>query len=115
MVEETNCDAIMIGRAAATNPWIFRQIAQLAAGAAPVPATDADRYHMIRDYYRLLVEEGHPEATGKMKQLAQYFTHGVRNGAHLRRAIHQSRSAPEILACVDEFFASTLATVRLEG
>ncbi len=28
MVRETNCDAVMIGRAASSNPWIFRQIEQ---------------------------------------------------------------------------------------
>ena len=31
MSQETNCDAVMIGRAAATNPWIFSQMAQYAS------------------------------------------------------------------------------------
>lgn len=104
MIAETGCDGIMVGRAAATNPWIFRQIVQLQAGEPVQQPTEADRYQMIRDYYRMLIEEEHPEAVGKMKQFAGYFTHGVRNGAVLRRAIHDSRTSQEILARVEEFF-----------
>jgi tRNA-dihydrouridine synthase B len=63
MVDATNCDAIMIGRAAPANPWIFRQIAQYTAskestgvGTYDVP-TDQDRYRMIRTYFSMLVDE----------------------------------------------------------
>jgi tRNA-dihydrouridine synthase B len=63
MVEATGCDAVMIGRAAPANPWIFRQIAQYTAskdatgvGRYDVP-TDLDRYRMIRTYFEMLVEE----------------------------------------------------------
>jgi nifR3 family TIM-barrel protein len=69
MVEATRCDAVMIGRAAPANPWIFRQIAQYTATKQATGAgvydrpTDLDRYRMIRDYFeRLLHEiEEHPE------------------------------------------------------
>jgi nifR3 family TIM-barrel protein len=68
MVAATHCDAVMIGRAAPGNPWIFRQIAeytasQLATGVGTYTRpTDADRYRMIRDYFdRLMAEvEEHP-------------------------------------------------------
>jgi tRNA-dihydrouridine synthase B len=63
MVDVTHCDAVMIGRAAPSNPWIFRQIAQYTAskeatgvGTYDQP-TDQDRYRMIRDYFGMLVEE----------------------------------------------------------
>ena len=63
MVEATGCDAVMIGRAAPSNPWIFRQIAQytaskeaLGVGSYDIP-TDLDRYRMIRDYFSMLVHE----------------------------------------------------------
>jgi hypothetical protein len=44
-----------------------------------------------------------------MKQFACYFTHGVRNGAELRRNVHTSRTPAEILDRVDTFFAQTVA------
>ncbi len=63
MVDATSCDAVMIGRAAPANPWIFRQIAQYTAskeatgvGTYDIP-TDRDRYRMIRTYFQMLVDE----------------------------------------------------------
>ena len=106
MVGETNCDAVMIGRAASSNPWIFRQISQyLETGAYDEP-TQYDRYQMMRDYYAMLVEHNERDTVGKMKQFATYFTHGVRHGAKLRAAIYHAQEALAILTLVDEFFQS---------
>jgi hypothetical protein len=60
---------------------------------------------MIRTYFQMLIEEEMPGAEGKMKQFVSWFTHGVANGAGLRKAVYESRSGAEILARVDEFFA----------
>src|SRR3984893_9124911 len=63
MVDVTHCDAVMIGRAAPSNPWIFRQIAQYTASKEAIGVgtydqpTDQDRYRMIRDYFGILVHE----------------------------------------------------------
>jgi len=165
MVTQTGCDAVMIGRSAPSNPWIFRQIEQYCAAmrdasgnghvgtAAPgcpveqsstgfdadselngqksglrpdgqpraaVPTSsllgshlydqpsEADRYQMIRTYFQMLIEEELPDAVGKMKQFASWFTHGVPGGAGLRKAIYESKSAPEILARVEDFFEARL-------
>jgi tRNA-dihydrouridine synthase B len=178
MVTQTGCDAVMIGRTAPSNPWIFRQIQQycaglesrtnwgghdfsraanagpfdsaLAAGAGvradqPIPSgaraqdslaangttevvpfpfarasrfalgqelydepSEADRYQMIRTYFRMLIEEELPDAVGKMKQFASWFTHGVPGGAGLRKAIYESKNAGEILSRVEEFFEARL-------
>ncbi len=51
MVAETGCDAVMIGRAAASNPWIFRQIAEHTATGTYTVASREDRYQMIRRYF----------------------------------------------------------------
>jgi nifR3 family TIM-barrel protein len=104
MVAQTHCDAVMIGRAASSNPWIFRQIEQyLATGTYDQP-NDGDRYEMMRTYYAMLIERDEPDSVGKMKQFATYFTHGVRHGAQLRAAIYHVHEAPRILELVDEFF-----------
>jgi tRNA-dihydrouridine synthase B len=146
MVTRTGCDAVMIGRTAPSNPWIFRQIQQYCAaisdagnGAADAPVrravssgersegsspeqdvrgstkscvsaglydepSEADRYQMIRTYFQMLIEEELPDAVGKMKQFASWFTHGVPGGAGLRKTIYESKSAVEILVRVEEFF-----------
>jgi len=152
MVTQTGCDAVMIGRMAPSNPWIFRQIEQYCAHVAadalvrPVernlkvldaegqptwPAatpdeavrgytsasayeqpSEADRYQMIRTYFQMLIEEELPDAIGKMKQFASWFTHGVPGGAALRKAIYESKSAPEVLGRVEAFFEARLCVAE---
>jgi nifR3 family TIM-barrel protein len=157
MVTQAGCDAVMIGRMAPSNPWIFRQIEQYSAAhvvaglgrpaegsssgldvfhanrsglrpdgqpGAAVPTwpsatpdegvrgythpSERDRYEMIRTYFRMLIEEELPDAVGKMKQFASWFTHGVPGGAHLRKEIYESKSAPEVLSRVESFFEAKL-------
>jgi tRNA-dihydrouridine synthase B len=106
MIRETSCDAVMIGRAASSNPWIFRQIEQFLATGRYDEPTHADRYAMIRQYYAMLIERDERDAIGKMKQFATYFTHGVRHGSTLRATIYKATEPREILQMVDEFFAT---------
>jgi tRNA-dihydrouridine synthase B len=125
MVAQTGCDAVMIGRTAPSNPWIFRQIEQYcssgelalawtAEGGCPHmdrgydQPSESDRYQMIRTYFEMLIEEEMPGAEGKMKQFASWFTHGVAGGAALRKAIYESKSRVEILSSVEEFFENRL-------
>ena len=110
MVARTGCDAVMIGRMAPSNPWIFRQIEQYCATKSYDQPTEADRYQMIRTYFQMLIEEELPDAEGKMKQFASWFTHGVPGGAALRKGIYDSKSAPEILTRVEEFFEKRWAS-----
>jgi len=106
MVRETGCDAIMVGRAASSNPWIFRQLDQYLKTGSYDEATQEDRYQMMRTYYSMLVEADQGDAVGKMKQFATYFTHGVRGGAQLRAAIYHVHESAAILDLVDSFFHS---------
>jgi tRNA-dihydrouridine synthase B len=134
IVAQTGCDAVMIGRMAPANPWIFRQIEQYVRGdksrvgtaALGCPAeqssaatddvfgktyaepTEADRYQMIRTYFQMLLEEEMPGAEGKMKQFASWFTHGVPGGAALRKEIYEAKSGAEILGQVEEFFEAKM-------
>jgi tRNA-dihydrouridine synthase len=73
--------------------------------------SEADRYQMIRTYFQMLIEEELPDAVGKMKQFASWFTHGVPGGAGLRKAIYESKSAAEILTRVEDFFEARLCAV----
>ena len=131
MVDKTGCDAVMIGRVAPANPWIFRQIAQYTATGRYDSPTDQDRYRMIRDYFQKMVEEIEMEnanevaraeaitaagqvarekqardCVGKMKQFAAWFTHGVPGGGALRKQIFDSKSGASVLDAVDGFFAA---------
>jgi len=115
MVEQTHCDAVMIGRTAPSNPWIFRQIEQYGRSGVYDEPSEADRYQMIRTYFSMLIEEELPDAMGKMKQFASWFTHGVPGGASLRKTIYESKTAPEILQGVEEFFESRLCNASAQS
>jgi nifR3 family TIM-barrel protein len=108
MIAQTGCDAVMVGRTAASNPWIFRQIAQYTAMGRYDEPGEADRYEMIRTYFRMLIAEQFPDAPGKMKQFASWFTHGVPGGAALRKAIYEAKQDREILKRVEDFFEARL-------
>jgi tRNA-dihydrouridine synthase B len=108
MVAQTGCDAVMIGRTAPSNPWIFRQIEQYCGEGKYDQPSEADRYRMIRTYFSMLIEEELPDVIGKMKQFASWFTHGVPGGAHLRKEIYESKSDIEVLGRVEEFFEARL-------
>ena len=82
MVDATHCDAVMIGRAAPANPWIFRQIAQYTAskeasgvGTYDIP-TDQDRYRMIRTYFQMLVDEIAIEEAAEAQRAAAIIASG---------------------------------------
>jgi len=111
MAAETGCDAVMVGRAASSNPWIFRQIEQYLATGSYEQPSEHDRYQMMRRYYAMLVERGERDTVGKMKQFATYFTHGVRHGAQLRASIYHAQQPQAILDLVDEFFHAEPAAV----
>ncbi len=104
MVAQTSCDGVMVGRTAASNPWIFRQIRQFADTGCYDQPTEADRHQMIRTYFQMLVEEQMQGTVGKMKQFVAWFTHGVPGGSGLRKAVYSANEGPEILASVDRFF-----------
>jgi nifR3 family TIM-barrel protein len=117
MVALTGCDAVMIGRAAPANPWIFRQIAQYTATGSYERPTVEDRHRMIRAYFQMLLTEQEAtkelprsermgETAGKMKQFATWFTHGVPGGAKLRAAIYHAKTGTEVLGQVEAFFAA---------
>ena len=109
IVRETGCDAVMIGRAAATNPWIFSQMAQYSATGRYDHPTDADRFKLLSRYYREINAANLPDGVGKMKQFACWFSHGVGNGAELRRSVHAAQTPAEILERVEGFFLQQAA------
>jgi len=104
IVAETNCDAVMIGRAAATNPWIFSQMVDFRATGSYRQPADTDRHRLLSGYYKEIQAAAQPDAIGKMKQFACWFTHGVSNGGELRRTVHAARTPGEVLDAVERFF-----------
>jgi len=104
MVRETGCDAVMIGRAAATNPWIFAQMQEYQETERYQVPTEEDRHRLLSGYYGQILNSNLPDAMGKMKQFACWFTHGVGNGSELRKIVHMARTPGEVVENVERFF-----------
>ncbi|MCU0845234.1 MAG: tRNA dihydrouridine synthase DusB [Spirochaetes bacterium] len=92
-LETSGCAAVMIGRAAIGNPWIF-------SGLRPSVANLAEE---VRSHLRLMREfYGEPGIVLMRKHLARYF-HGFRNAARLRAALVRSISFDEAIGLVGRF------------
>src|ERR1700686_619280 len=70
MIQETGCDAVMIGRTASSNPWIFQQIKQFIETGSYQQPPECQRYDIMRTYFSMLCDRGAPDIVGKMKQFA---------------------------------------------
>jgi tRNA-dihydrouridine synthase B len=104
MVQETGCDAVMIGRSAATNPWIFAQMEEFRETGRYTHPTEEHRHRLLSGYYKQILNSNLPDSMGKMKQFACWFTHGVGNGSELRRIVHLARTPGEVVDNVERFF-----------
>jgi tRNA-dihydrouridine synthase B len=93
MVRETGCHGVMIGRAALTNPWIFRQVIE-----PGFEVTEAQRIDLCARFFRLLMDMlDEREAVHKIKKIGGWFTKGIRNGAHFRQRLNQIHDASELI------------------
>lgn len=89
MFEETGVDAVMIGRGAIGNPWIFRDArALLDTGGVPDPPEWDERVAVAAEHLQLKVE-WLGERTGVLEMRRMYggYFKGQRNGSHLRQEL----------------------------
>ena len=98
MLDETGCDAIMVGRGAQGNPWIFREIlSYLETGEIISPPTVKERKQKSLEHLDLLIEfKGeHRGIQEGRKHIAWYFK-GVHGGAELRSKINRACTRNEM-------------------
>src|SRR5207247_11182736 len=76
--------------------------------------SETDRHRLLSGYYRQLIAAELPDAIGKMKQFACWFTFGVRNGGELRRKVHAARKTSEGIESVEGFLGGCCTAV-VEG
>lgn len=86
MLEYAGCDAVMIGRGAFGNPWLFRQInAYLDSGIViPPPSLEEKMTVMLRHIAKMVEYKGEYTAMREARRHAAYYTKGLRGGAKFR-------------------------------
>ncbi len=90
MFAQTGCDAVMVGRAARGNPWIFSQIRAYVIDGVKKPCPDKEEIRqMILRHGRLLVEyKGEYTGMREMRKHVAWYTAGMPHSAGLRRQVN---------------------------
>lgn len=98
MLRETGCDAVLIGRAARGNPWIFRQtIHYLETGELlPRPSMEEVRTMMLRHAALLKEYKGEYTAVREMRKHVCWYTAGYPHSARLRERINEMETMEQL-------------------
>ncbi len=124
MFHETGCDAVMIGRGALGNPWIFQSTK--AGKALPLP-TAAERLSLIRRHHKdhiafhmgldteeeqkLLRTPPQVMATKTFRQHLVWYSRGLVGGREFRSAVLTLEDPDAVIECLEKFFGAANADV----
>lgn len=106
MRENTGCDAIMIGRGAMGNPWLFREIqAYLRKEDPPAPPSMDDRLAIFRQHVALMKEHTEPKRTiHEIRKAVAWYTKGLPHSAELREKMMTVADPSLLIAEAEAFF-----------
>ena len=98
MLEYTKCDAIMIGRAAQGNPWIFQRINHYINTGEMLPeVTTEQKVEKALRHARMLIEyKGEYIGVREMRKHISWYMKGIKGAAELREKINRANSYNEI-------------------
>lgn len=105
MLDETGCDAIMIGRGAQGNPFLFRRIhAALAGQPEPEPPSPREVLEIIRRHGDMLTAwRGEAVAVREMRKHIAWYLHGLRGSAQLRSELLTLTDPREVDARLEKY------------
>ena len=107
MMDETGCDAVMVGRAAEGNPWIFREIAAALRGDRAEPPSPQERVDMaIRHYELEKALFGEKLAVLQMRKHIAWYVHGLKDASRFRERINALNDAMAVRDALRDFAAS---------
>ncbi|HYM82479.1 MAG TPA: tRNA-dihydrouridine synthase, partial [Candidatus Limnocylindria bacterium] len=113
MLETTGCDAVMLGRAAFGDPWVFRRVRSFyERGERLAPASAGDRLRAgVRHLAMMVAEAGPVTAAREMRKHVAWYIKGLPNSARVREHVNHARTAEELGALL----ASYLEALAAEG
>ena len=103
--EYTGCDAVMIGRGAVRNPWVFREIRHELFGGPPI-VVDATEERVLLGYFADILERFRSAkgALGRWKKIMRYFSDGLPYGDRLKLRVFRSQTIEEARDHVRGYF-----------
>jgi tRNA-dihydrouridine synthase len=110
MKRETGCDAVMIGRAARGNPWLFRDVRAIEEGKpVPAPPSVDERRRVWRRHADLVADYAVPKMVlHELRKTLAWYSRGLHGGANLRNRCF-AEGQPQALLDMGEAFFVDLA------
>jgi len=104
MMDQTGCDAVIVGRAAQGNPWIFREIAAALRGEDAPPPTPAERVEMAMRHFGLETQlYGEKLAVLQMRKHIAWYVHGMRGASRFRETLNGLERGEDVLEALRQF------------
>ena len=113
MLEKTKCDAIMIGRGAQGNPWIFNRINHYmkTGKILPEPTLEEKITTAIRHMNLAVAEHGDYVAVREMRKHIGWYLKGLKNSAKYRDQINKITDYKEVIAMLEEYMQHSLTQI----
>lgn len=105
MLDETGCDAVMIGRGALGNPWIFKSCLEyLKSGKIIAEPSNIEKIEMIKEHYNLLKEDKNEHiALLEIRTHALYYLKGMPESKIYKERICKTKNKEELFNILKEY------------
>ncbi len=104
MIDETNCDAVMIGRGVLGNPWLIKNTVNYLNGKEIVEVSLKDRVDMCMKHLNLLLElKGEKIACLEIRNHIGWYFKGIKGANDLKNKVYQTSNIHDIISLLNEF------------
>lgn len=105
MLEETNCDAVMIGRGVLGNPWLIKECVEyLEKGSLSQPVSFIEKVNMMKRHYQLLLEDKNEKAALlEIRSFIIWYLKGMPKSKEIKNLICQSKTSEEMFNIIEEY------------
>ncbi|MDD3896081.1 MAG: tRNA dihydrouridine synthase DusB [Bacilli bacterium] len=105
MLDETKCDAVMIGRGVLGNPWLIKEcIEYLEDGTLPKEVTAPEKIKMLKKHYQLLLESTNEKSANlEIRSHALWYLKGLPESSKIKNEICHTKKTEEIFNIIDSY------------
>ena len=105
MLEETNCDAVMIGRALLGNPWLIKECNDyLENGIIPKNVSYEEKIVMMKKHLNnLVIDSNEKQAVIQIRTHFLYYLKNMPNNAEIKNKICSQTNKDDIIKILDEY------------
>lgn len=104
MLEETKCDAVMIGRGVLGNPWLIKNIVNYLDGKDVIDVSIVDRIDMCLKHLKLLDSlKNEKLACLEIRNHISWYFKGIKGANELKNKVYQTTNIHDIILLLNEF------------